>query len=57
LGTNDVTNPEKIMLKIRDYLQITDDGETSDAFDFGDHPFNETFEANDDAKYDTVPGN
>jgi hypothetical protein len=45
------------MLKIRDYLQITDDGETTDVFDFGDHPFNETFEANEDAKYDTVPGN
>jgi ribosomal protein RSM22 (predicted rRNA methylase) len=38
-------------------LQFTDDEETSDVFDFGDHQFNETFEAADDAKYDTISGN
>lgn len=36
-------------------LQITDDDETHD-FDFGDHTYNETYEATDDTKYETVPG-
>lgn len=39
-----------------DFLQFQIEDDETD-IDFGDHPFNETFEAMDDTKYHTTSGN
>lgn len=55
LGTNEKDSLNRYSWNDSYLLQNSEDSDTNDFLDFGDHTYNETFEATDDAKY--VHGN